>query len=167
MEERIAADRCRRNADGEVQVSPSALGCDETPETGARLVRPPKEAIATAANSLHGHAIADASYLSAYLPALHKWRDFVEESRAMVLAAQQNDALASYLAHPCYNGCRVSSGQEHHCGTSALWTADASVQRYAKTHAYIAARARLPDDILKIAKQYMMLVDERFAKPLE
>jgi len=47
------------------------------------------------------------------------------------------------------------------------WAADASVQRYAKTHVYIAARAMLPDNVLRIAKQYMRLVDERSVKPLE
>ena len=282
-----------------------------------------KEAIATVANRLHVHAIADASNLSAYLPALRKWLDFVEESGAMVLKTWQKDedhlcydmdagiqagknAIAEFqhvfleeadlgtvpwegafaishtmrklgheesadivliMADPYMRqgdwkmvqpediteegqsvaislgvaergeatktgfrqGVRIDRafvaeiikkhkraapkgskifrvqprkflehwhqacdtlgywpGPPHalrHLGPSydllvayrtkpqvkqrGRWAADASVQRYAKTHVYIAARAMLPDNVLRIAQQYMRLVDVRPVKPLE
>ena len=47
------------------------------------------------------------------------------------------------------------------------WMADTSVLRYAKTHVYLAVQARLPASVVKIAKQYMWMIDARPEWPLE
>ena len=90
-----------------------------------------KEAIATVANRLHVHAIADASNLSAYLPALRKWLDFVEESGAMVLETWQKDeALASYLAHLCYDtDAGIQTGKNAIAGFQHVFPEEADLPR--------------------------------------